>query len=114
MSCFANSKCSQKEHPLYTREGADLYLTLELSLVDSLCGFKRMVTMIDGETMIVEKPGPIEPESKETYPGLGMPYSKQPDQRGNLIVQFKIRYPQTLTQNQQTQIRHILSEVDGC
>lgn len=69
-----------------------------------------MVTMIDGKIMIVEKPGPIEPESKATYPGLGMPYLEKPDQRGNFIAKFKIRYPLTLTDNQKTQIRHILTE----
>jgi DnaJ family protein B protein 4 len=102
------SNAAQKEHPLFTRDWGDLYLTLELSLIDSLCGFKRTVTTIDGKMIAIEKVGLTEPESKDTYPGLGMPNSKKPDQRGHFIVKYKVRYPLTLTKSQQMQLRQVL------
>lgn len=97
----------QKEHVL-TREGDNLHLTVEIHLVDSLCGFKRTVATIDGKMIDIEKDGPTEPESEDTFPGLGMPLSKKPEERGNFIVKYRVRYPQALDKRQKVQLRQIL------
>lgn len=82
----------EKEHIL-TRDKDDLYLTVELDLVDSLCGFKRTVSTIDGQAIDIEKDTSTKPESQDIFPGLGMPNSKKPDERGNFVVKYKVRYP---------------------
>lgn len=70
----------------------------------------RTVTTIDGQNIDIEKDGPTEPGSEDTYPGLGMPNSKKPDERGNFIVKYKVRYPETLSKRQKVKIRQILYE----
>lgn len=97
-------------HRLFTRQNADLYITLQISLADSLCGFKRTVTTIDEKMITIERVGPTEPESECTYSSLGMPDLKNPEQRGDLVVKFRVRYPGTLTERQQVQIRQTLQE----
>jgi DnaJ family protein B protein 4 len=54
--------------------------------------------------------GPLKPESEEKFPGEGMPSYRNPNERGDMIVHFKVDYPQTLTETQRTSLREIFSE----
>jgi DnaJ family protein B protein 4 len=65
---------------------------MDLSLRESLCGWKRTVSTIDGKQVNIEKQGPTQPGSREIYPDLGMPLSKTPHRRGNFIVTFEVKY----------------------
>lgn len=98
----------QKPHPLYTRDGNDLYHTVDLDLKEALTGWKRTVTTIDGKNLNIEKAGPTQPGSTDTYPSLGMPISKQPGTRGNFIVKYNVKFPTTLTADQKAKLREIL------
>jgi DnaJ family protein B protein 4 len=98
----------QKPHPLYTREGDDLIHTVDLDLKEALCGWRRTVTTIDGKQLNIEKAGPTQPGSSDTYPGLGMPISKKPGQRGNFIVKYNVKFPTSLTAEQKEKLREIL------
>ena len=73
---------SQKIHPLFTRDGDDIHQTVELSLHESLCGWKRTVSIIDRKQINIEKQGPTQPGSREIYPDLGMPYLRLRNQEG--------------------------------
>lgn len=98
----------EKKHPLFTREGDDIHFTLELDLKEALTGWKRTVPTIDGKQIAVEKNGPTQPGSKETYPNLGMPLSKKPDTRGNFIITYAVKFPSTLTMEQRRVLKEIL------
>lgn len=67
-----------------------------------------MVTTIDNKQISIEKGGPTQPGSTDVYPNLGMPLSKKPDQRGNFIVQYNVKFPATLTQDQKRKLKEIL------
>ena len=93
---------------MFTRESNDICTTVQFSLVESLCGFVRIVPTIDGKSINIEKYTPTEPESQDRYPDLGMPHSKEPHKRGDFIVKYKVQYPQSLTSRQQLEIRECL------
>lgn len=40
--------------------------------------------------------------------GEGMPISRQPGQRGNLIIKFDVTFPRQLSSSQKEQIRSLL------
>lgn len=82
--------------------------TVELDLKEALTGWKRTITTIDGKNLSVEKGGPTQPGSSDSYPGLGMPISKKPGQRGNFIVKYNVKFPTTLTAQQKQKLREIL------
>jgi DnaJ homolog subfamily B member 4 len=44
----------------------------------------------------------------DTYPGLGMPLSKKPDQRGNFVVNVAVKFPTSLTFEQKRKLKEIL------
>ncbi|KAI1632239.1 hypothetical protein F4809DRAFT_108239 [Biscogniauxia mediterranea] len=98
----------EKPHPLYTRDGDDLIYTIDLDLKEALTGWKRTVTTIDGKQLSIEKAGPTAPGMSDTYPGLGMPISKKPGERGNFIVKYNVKFPTSLTPAQKQQLKEIL------
>jgi DnaJ homolog subfamily B member 4 len=98
----------QKPHPLYTRDGDDILVNVELTLKEALTGWKRTVTTIDGKQIALDKGGPTQPGSREEFPGWGMPLSKKPDQRGNFIVVHNVKFPTTLTPDLKRKLKEIL------
>ncbi|KAF3069113.1 DnaJ like protein subfamily B member 4 [Daldinia childiae] len=98
----------EKPHPLFVRDGDDLIHTVELDLKEALTGWRRTVTTIDGKQLNVEKAGPTGPGTSDSYPGLGMPISKKPGERGNFIIKYNVKFPTSLTAAQKQQLREIL------
>ncbi|KAK7684155.1 hypothetical protein QCA50_012800 [Cerrena zonata] len=94
----------EKSHPIFQREGNNLKMVVPLSFKESLLGFDREVTTIDGRRIPFSRSSPIQPNSSTTYPGLGMPISKNPGQRGDLEIVFKVDYPISLTPQQKQAI----------
>jgi DnaJ family protein B protein 4 len=93
---------------LFTREGDDIVHTVELDLKEALTGWQRTVTTIDQKQLSIEKAGPTQPGSSDSYPSLGMPISKKPGQRGNFIVKYTVKFPTSLTAAQKQKLREIL------
>ena len=90
------------------RDGDDLIHSVDLELKEALTGWKRTITTIDGKNLSVEKAGPTQPGSSDSYPGLGMPVSKKPGQRGNFILKYNVKFPTSLTTAQKQSLREIL------
>lgn len=85
----------EKEHKIFKRKGADLFMDKEITLIESLTGLDFVLTHLDGRKIRIRNtPGEvIKPESKFTVEGQGMPFHKRTYQMGNLIIQFKIKFP---------------------
>jgi len=81
---------------------------IDLDLKEALTGWKRTVTTIDGKQLSIDKTGPTQPGSSDSYPGLGMPISKKPGQRGNFVVKYNVKFPTSLTPTQKQKLREIL------
>jgi DnaJ homolog subfamily B member 4 len=93
---------------LFTRDGDDIILKVDLELKEALTGWQRTVTTIDGKQLNIERGGPTQPGSQDSYPNLGMPLSKKPEQRGNFIVSYNVKFPMTLTPDQKRKLKEIL------
>ncbi|OAA67046.1 heat shock protein DNAj [Niveomyces insectorum RCEF 264] len=98
----------EKKHPLFTRDGDDVVLNVDLSLKEALTGWKRTVSTIDGKQINLDKAGPTQPGSSDSYPSLGMPISKKLGQRGNFIIKYNVKFPTSLTLDQRQKLRDIL------
>lgn len=98
----------QKDHPLFKRDGDDIRHTVEISLKEALTGWKRTVSTIDGKQLSVGSGGPTQPTWEEKFPGLGMPKSKKPSERGDFIVGVKIKFPTSLSADKKEKLKEIL------
>lgn len=99
---------TEREHPTLHREGDDIKTTIELTLSEALTGWKKTVTTIDGKQLSVSGGGPTQPGYQERYPNLGMP-TKQAGQRGDFVVEVKVKFPTSLTTAQKMKLKEILS-----
>ena len=81
---------------------------MELELKEALTGWKRTIPTIDGKQIPVSGGGPTAPGFRETFPERGMPKSKKPSDRGDMIVEVKVKFPTSLTLAQKSQLKEIL------
>lgn len=98
----------QKEHPLFKREDNDIVHPVTLDLKEALTGWKRTVTTIEGRQINLDKSGPTQPGSEDRYPGLGMPITRKPGQRGDFVIKYKVNFPSSLTAAQKQKLREVL------
>ncbi|XP_041838792.1 dnaJ homolog subfamily A member 1 [Melanotaenia boesemani] len=85
----------QREHSLFTRKGEDLIMSMELQLVEALCGFKRPVQTLDNRTLLVTShPGElVKPGDTKCVMNEGMPMYRRPFEKGRLIIHFTVVFP---------------------
>ncbi|CAF0898641.1 unnamed protein product [Didymodactylos carnosus] len=87
-----------KVHPIFKREGSDLLYTAKISLKDALCGTTITVPTLDGSRVKrLQLNEIIKPTTEKRLTSDGLPYPKTPTKRGDIIVRFDIKFPDTLT-----------------
>ncbi|XP_051993987.1 dnaJ homolog subfamily A member 1-like [Xyrauchen texanus] len=86
----------QKSHPVFTRQGEDLIMSMELQLVESLCGFQKLIKTLDNRTILITShPGElIKPGDKKCVLNEGMPVYRRPFEKGGLIILFSVVFPE--------------------
>ncbi|XP_068130578.1 dnaJ homolog subfamily B member 1-like [Hyperolius riggenbachi] len=85
-----------KPHTMFKRDSSNLVYTAKISLREALCGCSVNVPTLDGRTLPVVIRDIVSPGTKRRIHGEGLPLPKSPDQRGDLIVEFDIRFPDRL------------------
>lgn len=88
----------EKEHPTFMRAGNDLIMKMPIQLVESLCGFQKVIkTLDDRDLVITSMPGEvIKNDQTKCILGEGMPMYKNPFEKGRLIIQFSVIFPDTI------------------
>jgi len=106
----------EKPHPLFVREGADLIITIDVPLVDALTsegGVKQLDSLSETGSKkinVTVPPGVIRPGQETRVRGEGMPIRKDGAQKskGDLIVKWRVVFPDRLTPSQKEGIRKVL------
>jgi curved DNA-binding protein len=94
------------EHPVFRREGHDLYVTKEVKVTDALLGGAIEVPTIDGPKEI--KIPTVKAHSKVRLKGLGVPDMKQG--RGDQYVEIVIDLPKKITEKQKSLLEELRRE----
>ncbi|CAA2990928.1 dnaJ homolog subfamily B member 1, partial [Olea europaea subsp. europaea] len=98
----------EKPHPMYARDGNDLILKREITLLESLTGKTIELTTIDDRNITIPITEIVKPGHEVVVPNEGMPISKEPRKKGNLRIQIDVRYPKKLTEAQKHELRRVL------
>uniref|UniRef100_A0A673B0E6 DnaJ heat shock protein family (Hsp40) member B1b n=1 Tax=Sphaeramia orbicularis TaxID=375764 RepID=A0A673B0E6_9TELE len=85
-----------KPHQVFKRDGSDIIYTAKISLRDALCGCTINAPTLEGRTVTV------------TTTDIGLPYPKRPDRRGDLIVEYEVKFPERLSQSAKDTIAQVL------
>lgn len=97
-----------KRHGRFTRDGNDLRHKMSITLKEALLGFKRSVKHLDGHQVEISMNGVTPPGFVKTMRGEGMPHHGFPSEKGELYVEFTIKFPKQLTSKQQAAIAELL------
>ncbi|KAL6178119.1 hypothetical protein ACLB2K_049638 [Fragaria x ananassa] len=101
----------EKPHPLYKRDGNDLMVNQEITLLEALTGKTLDLATLDGRNLMIPLTDIIKPGAEMVVPNEGMPISKEPGRRGNLRIKFDVKYPSRLATEQKSDLKRVLG---GC
>jgi len=92
---------------VFERKGLDLYLEKQVSLKESLCGFSFELKYLNDKVYTINNQigNIIPPDYKKVIPGMGL---SRENAKGNLIINFKINFPTSLTLEQIQKINDLL------
>jgi DnaJ family protein A protein 2 len=86
---------TEKPHPAFKRQGSDLFCKHTIDLVIALAGGKIAIPFLDGRTLTSEIHAGevIRPDEFRCIAGEGMPQFRRAFTRGDLYVQFDVKFP---------------------
>ncbi|KAL2100036.1 hypothetical protein ACEWY4_004430 [Coilia grayii] len=100
----------ERKHSHFRREGSNLVYTAEITLREALCGCTVTVPTLDGGKKPLPCSDIIKPGSTRRLIGEGLPRSKCPTQRGDLLVKFEVLFPDRIPPPSKEIIRHSLGQ----
>ncbi|XP_011885329.1 PREDICTED: dnaJ homolog subfamily A member 4 isoform X2 [Cercocebus atys] len=86
----------QKDHSVFQRRGHDLIMKMKIQLSEALCGFKKTIKTLDNRILVItSKSGEvIKHGDLKCVRDEGMPIYKAPLEKGILIIQFLVIFPE--------------------
>ncbi|XVF12007.1 hypothetical protein REPUB_Repub08aG0077500 [Reevesia pubescens] len=101
----------EKPHALYKRDGNDLVVNQEITLLEALTDKTLDLITLDGRNLVIPLTDFIKPGADFVVPNEGMPISKEPGRKGDLRIKFEVKYPSSLTTEQKPELRRVLGSV---
>ncbi|KAA8521746.1 hypothetical protein F0562_012419 [Nyssa sinensis] len=98
----------EKPHNFYKRDGNDLIVNHRVSLAEALAGTTVNLTTLDGRNLSIPVTDIVSPGYELVIAMEGMPIAKEPGNRGDLRIQFEVKFPTRLTQEQKSGLRRAL------
>lgn len=96
-----------KPHDVFRVEGNDLVMDVELTLLESLCGFSKTLYHISGSTFQYETDKCTPHGLADRIPECGLPDAADPMYSFDLLIQFKVKLPEKLTKEQIVCLRSV-------
>lgn len=93
---------------LFHRSGLDLIFRKSITLKEALCGFAFEIVHLNGKTLSLNNktnPTIVRPNYRKIVGGLGM---SRDGRTGNLIIEFEVEFPETLTSDQIASLESLL------
>jgi len=97
-----------KKHPIFRREGYDVFVDIPISFAQAALGAKIKVPTLDG-IVEYEIPEGTQTGARFRMKGKGIPYLRSTNNFGDLYITVNIEVPKNLTDTQ----KRILREFDG-
>lgn len=98
----------------YNEQGSSYYSLIFLMFLffllsyQALCGCTVNAPTLDGRSLPVSTTDIVQPGMKRRISGEGLPYPKRPDRRGDLIVEYEVKFPERLSQSARDTIGQVL------
>ncbi|KAA0166686.1 hypothetical protein FNF27_07056 [Cafeteria roenbergensis] len=99
---------AEKHHPRFTREGNDLVVKARVTLLQALTTHTQSVRTLDDRTLSVACNEVLSPGYEKRVRGEGMPISKAPGTRGDLVLRFEVVFPSHIPEDKRDLLRRAL------
>ncbi|KAI8142736.1 hypothetical protein BJV82DRAFT_614098 [Fennellomyces sp. T-0311] len=87
---------STMPHPIFDRQGDNLYTTQHISLIEALVGFEKTLKHLDDSVVTLKRDGVTQYGFVQTVKGAGMPHFDNPSRQGDLFVEYKVIFPTSI------------------
>ena len=101
-----------KPHESFVRDGIHLIHKIPVPLVRALTGFIAPIRTLDNRVIKVKVDEVVNPKTRKIVPNEGLTSPKVPTEKGDLILEFDIIFPRTLSEDQKLQLKRILPDTD--
>ncbi|XP_039600184.1 dnaJ homolog subfamily B member 13-like isoform X2 [Polypterus senegalus] len=98
----------EKPHPRFRRAQNDLVYKTHIDLGKGLTGFSVEIETLDSRLLNIPINDIVHPNYAKIVTGEGMPLSKDPAQKGNLIIRFEILFPHRILAEKKQLIKQAL------
>jgi len=98
-----------KPHPVFSRDGTNLKYTYKIPLREALCGSVVQVPTLEGKKVGINCSEVIKPTTTKRLQGYGLPFPKEPNRRGDLIVSFEVLFPDNISTTSKRTLYEALS-----
>ncbi len=99
-------KINIQDDPRFERDGADLFAPVTVDVFSAILGGEVEVLTMSGKVKLTIPAG-TQSEQKIRITGRGMPHLKNPQTRGDLYVQVKIKIPKNITVEQSNLLQKV-------
>ncbi|KAH7643684.1 dnaj-like protein subfamily a member 1-like protein [Dermatophagoides farinae] len=85
-----------EHHEVFKRSnGTNLVMSMKINLTEALCGFQKTITTLDSRTLLITSyPGEVIKHGTIKFiAGEGMPTYRNPFEKGKLIINFTVDFP---------------------
>ena len=106
----------EKDHAVFKRKKNNLYINLDINLVEAVCGFEKYIQTLDDRWLKMNsppgeviKPGDVKVISEEGMPVYGRSISK-----GNMFIKFNVVFPpqESITVDCIRKLKELLPKAD--
>jgi curved DNA-binding protein len=102
-------KLREVEHPVFKREGSDLYVDRHIKVTEAILGTKVTVPTLDGKTMSLKVPPGTQSHTKMRLKNYGLPQANGKT-RGDQFVRIIVDTPASLNKKQKTLVEEMVKE----
>ncbi|CAL8248265.1 unnamed protein product [Merluccius merluccius] len=99
-----------KGHAHFKRDGSNIIHSCKITLKEALCGCTVSIPTLDKRVISLPCHDIIRPGTLKRLRGEGLPFPKNPSQRGDLIVEFAIHFPDRIPPQSREIIRQHLPQ----
>ncbi|KAE8292254.1 DnaJ-like protein subfamily B member 5 Heat shock protein Hsp40-3 Heat shock protein cognate 40 [Larimichthys crocea] len=99
-----------KGHAHFKRDGSNVIYNCKISLKEALCGCTVSIPTLENRIISLPCHDIIKPGTVKRLRGEGLPFPKNPSQRGDLIVEFSVRFPDRIPPQSREIIRQHLPQ----
>ncbi|XP_062307396.1 dnaJ homolog subfamily B member 5 [Osmerus eperlanus] len=99
-----------KGHAHFRRDGSNIIYICKINLKEALCGCTVNIPTLDNRVIPLPCHDIIKPGTVKRLRGEGLPFPKSPSQRGDLVVEFSVHFPDRIPPQSREIIRQHLPQ----